>query len=298
MVTEIDKKNYEEKGYVVIKGFVPNATIDNFLSIYKRKILKSKKKFFRNKINKYERNKITEFGYAEQSFLDVHNWNNIPEFKETILDILLNPEMQDALKIINGFSSHKLMQSMFFDLNTETVGHQDYWYLDSVPGGHLMGAWIACENIKKEAGRFFVLEGTHKLSFYEEGISHEIWLEKIKNFIDKNPRLLKAPKLNKGDLLLWNSKLIHGAEPIIDKKFSRKSITAHFLPEELDFGNLFTKKEWVKFGNHNGYKYFANQPEYSRKAAFASSFKQFFYNRPKALSLLRKIQRMISNKFR
>ena len=35
--------------------------------------------------------------------------------------------------------------------------------------------------------------------------------------------------LKKGDVVVWDSRLIHGASKIKNKSFSRKSLTAHYL---------------------------------------------------------------------
>ena len=47
--------------------------------------------------------------------------------------------MLNALTEITGYRNHNLMQSMLFDANTTTPPHQDWWYLDTVPKGHLLG---------------------------------------------------------------------------------------------------------------------------------------------------------------
>ena len=52
-----------------------------------------------------------------------------------------------ALKEVAHPDGHKLMQSMLFDSNTATPPHQDYWYLDSSPSGHLLAGWFALEDI-------------------------------------------------------------------------------------------------------------------------------------------------------
>jgi ectoine hydroxylase-related dioxygenase (phytanoyl-CoA dioxygenase family) len=47
-----------------------------------------------------------------------------------------------------------------FDANTAAAAHQDWWYLDSIPNGHLLAAWIGLEDIEEDAGGFYVISRT------------------------------------------------------------------------------------------------------------------------------------------
>ena len=52
---------------------------------------------------------------------------------------------------------------MYFEGNSVTGEHQDTYYLDSNNMGTLTAAWIALEEIKADAGRFFICEKSHKI---------------------------------------------------------------------------------------------------------------------------------------
>ena len=41
--------------------------------------------------------------------------------------------------------------------------HQDTYYLDSEQVGKMTAAWLALEEIKADAGRFFICPETHKI---------------------------------------------------------------------------------------------------------------------------------------
>ena len=56
----------------------------------------------------------------------------------------------EALRRIAGFETFSLMQGMLFDLITATPAHQDWYYLDSVPSGNLIAAWIALEDGRED----------------------------------------------------------------------------------------------------------------------------------------------------
>ena len=150
----MDIKNYYEvNGYVVCENLVPTELIDTLLETYKKQITPSKYPFFRQTTNTYEPSEINEFGYVKQSFLDIHDYKKFPNFSTSAKEIFCSEAIQNTLKQITGSKSFNLMQSMFFDANTETGPHQDWYYLDTIPSGHLTAAWIALEDIDERAGQ-------------------------------------------------------------------------------------------------------------------------------------------------
>jgi phytanoyl-CoA hydroxylase len=284
-------KCYTYNGWVVIPGLVSTKKVDNLLQAYEEQIVPSKAKFFRQTTSLYETNRFTSGGHVIQSFLDIHNYKKYPEFRKSALEIYFSKEMLDTLSEVSGFSSHNLMQSMLFDANPTTRAHQDWWYLDSVPNGNLLSAWIALEDIEEDAGRFYVLSQTHKTALHEKGMSQSRWLARIKEYTDTHADQVVAPALKKGDVLFWNSGTIHGSFPTKDWNYSRKSLTAQYMPSELTFGNLFITKPWIKYETYEGHRYFANQPEYSLKAELISKVKVALYDNPQLLAFARKFQK-------
>ncbi|MCW7537297.1 phytanoyl-CoA dioxygenase family protein [Aquabacterium sp. A7-Y] len=282
---------YNQHGYVVLPGLVSEAKIDRLMDLYRRDILPSDSKFFRQSTNAYETNRINEHGYVAQSFLDVHAYKSFPEFREAVMEIYFAPEVLEALTRITGSARHNLMQSMLFDLNAATPPHQDWWYLDSVPNGHLLAAWIALEDIDERAGRFYVMPGSQTVNLHEAELPHSKWLERMADYVEKHRSELHAPAMKKGDVMFWNSRTVHGSLHTIDPRFSRKSLTAHYLPSEMTYGNLFASKPWVKYEDWKGQQYFANQPEYSLKADLASRVKVSIYDNPTLLKVARKFQK-------
>jgi len=291
--TELDPNRlyYDENGYAVFPGLLPETTVDQLLERYRRDILPSEDKFFRQNTDHYERNRFNEHGYVIQSFLDIHAYASYPEFQQAALQAFFAPQIQRALTVLTGDARHRLMQTMLFDLNAATRPHQDWWYLDSYPCGHLLGAWIALEDIAEDAGRFYVLPKSQHTRLDEEGLPHSRWLERMREHLAAHQVEVRAPALKKGDVLFWNSRTIHGALPTRDPSLSRKSLTAHFLPASLGYGNLFGPKPWVKLNEWQGHEWFANQPQYSLKADLASRVKLAVYDSPTLIKLARKLQR-------
>lgn len=289
----LSKNNYyNQHGYFIAPNLVSVTLIDELLSHYRHQIVPSKKLFFRQTKNRYEINAKTEHGYIVQSFLDIHGYSTFPEFSGITLEILFSTPIINMLTQLTGSPSHNLMNSVLFDANAETAPHQDCWYLDTIPSGNLIAAWIALEDIDERAGRFFVMSETMQEDFLkaEKNLSHSAWLQRIKSYFDEHQDKVIAPALKKGDVIFWNSRTIHGALSTQDHRFSRKSLTAHYIPSQFNFGNLFTVKDFVEYREYKGHKYYCNQPEYSLKNRIKYGVKTAVYDSPKMLRLFRKLQ--------
>ncbi|KJH73148.1 phytanoyl-CoA dioxygenase family protein [Aliterella atlantica] len=292
------KNYYQENGYIVFRNLIPIDLIDRLLELYTKKIVLSRYPFFRQSTNQYEVNRLNEFGYVEQSFLDIHDYEKFPEFSNIAKEIYCGDSIQDALRQITGSHSFNLMQTMLFDANTETQPHQDWWYLDTVPNGHLVGSWIALEDIDERAGRFYVVpKSVENPDFHSDtpNLSHSEWLQRIKAYVDSNRDDIKAPELKKGDVLFWSSKTVHGALPTQDTRCSRKSLTGHYIPSEYKFGNLFTTKDYIAYQTYKGVSFYRNQPDYSLTNVVKTKIKNFAYDSPALLKIMRQVQAGLGN---
>jgi len=296
----VDAEHYAQRGYVVIQNVIPKSQIRDLLVQYKQHIAASKYPFFRQNSNAYEANKISAHGFVRQSFLDIHDYQEFSQFSHTARDIYCSDSIMSALRSITGFGSFALMQTMLFDLNTETPGHQDWYYLDTVPNGNLIAAWIALEDIDERAGRFFVLPGSQNQDFGARapGRTHEEWLAVIHAHIEANREQVSAPALQAGDVLFWNSRTVHGSLPTQDESYSRKSLTAHYLPGGFEFGNLFSVKTNPPYKDHGGIRFYRNQPDFSQWNRLKFAIKTRAYNHPLVRESLRAARDLVSRRRR
>lgn len=293
-------ESYLRDGWVLVPQAVAPRHIDQLLAAYETDLKASRRRFFRQNTNRYEPNSVDRHGHVTNAFLDPHNFESLPPIREAIFALLFDGALQGALAEATGFERFHLMQSMLFDKNAETPAHQDWWYLDSVPEGHLAAAWIALEDIAEAAGRFYLMSGTHEVVLHQDlmRLRHSEWLSLLADYCRANPDRLEAPALKKGDVVIWNSRTIHGALPIRDSRYSRKSLTAHFLPAELGFGNLFVRKDWIQLKAQGDHYYFANQPEYSLLNDLKFRLKVAIRNNPTLMRGARWWQRRVSSRGR
>jgi phytanoyl-CoA hydroxylase len=105
----------------------------------------------------------------------------------------------------------------------------------------MTAAWFAVEDIKPGAGRFFVYPKSHLFDMAKNGgdfdvaFNHARYKELVRRVIEEQGFECRSPALNKGDVLFWNGKTIHGSLDTPELQFSRKSFTGHYIPKSHRF---------------------------------------------------------------
>jgi len=91
--------------------------------------------------------------------------------------------------------------------------------------------------------------------------------------------------LKKGDVLFWNSRTVHGSLETKNPKYSRKSLTAHYLPSQYQSGRRYAKSpSVVEYGLYEGMKYVVVPTQkkiYSPAVKIRTDLSNFVWNQPK-----------------
>ncbi|MDJ0530966.1 MAG: phytanoyl-CoA dioxygenase family protein [Xenococcaceae cyanobacterium MO_207.B15] len=241
-------KFFQEHNYLICRGATNLKEIDDLVNFYDESIIHSSKKYLRQS-TLWEVHQKTPVGGMINGFLNPHCYEKgiNGQFADKILRVLSSNNIQECLaEMSRKPPNFKLFQTMFFDHNT-TRPHQDWIFLDSRPNGHLIAAWIALQDIYPEGIRFYVYPGTHE--FVPQAKYNKMHLEQphdtVVNFLMEIDELLEsgkfemyAPRLQKGDIFFWGSRIVHGSTPGINPDLRRRSIAAHFVPDGFLFGNL------------------------------------------------------------
>jgi phytanoyl-CoA hydroxylase len=258
---------YLENGYVVVRNVIPKELCRIAMRTFEAQLKGFKGHLYRQPSSgKAETHKFTPSGYVENSILNVHDLRSsqFGAFKSNSLQVLTHENLQRALKVFLG-EPGALVQSMYFEGNPSTWPHQDTYYLDSEHIGSLVAAWVAVEDIRPGAGRFYVYPGSHKIDIKKNGgdfdiaFNHERYKNLTVSVIDRNNLKLHAPALRQGDVLFWNSKTIHGSLPTTQSEYSRSSFTGHYIPESHRF--LQFQSRIKKFRNQIVNKMRVNHPK-------------------------------------
>ena len=234
---------YKNNGYVIFSGCVSKESCDKLRNLWEKTIKTYKGKIYRQTTAKAEKNLFNENGWIMNPILNLQSLNpnlfsDLRQAAEN--DVFSNHSICKGLKSILG-EKPKIVQSMYFEGNSATWEHQDSYYLDSEKIGAMVAGWLALEEIKADAGRFFICPKTHEINLGRQNIqnniadSHDKYIEKVVSIIKSKNMPVKAPYMAAGDVLFWNSWTIHGSLDSQSKTFSRSSITMHAIPETHKF---------------------------------------------------------------
>lgn len=250
---------YEEHGYVVVRSVIDPVVCDELRSAFTGTVKRYGGHIYRQTTANPEKNKFNEFGFVMNPILNLQSLN-LSEFAP-LKQLAMQTFASDAIKTIHRavFSEEvKLVQSMYFEGNAETWPHQDTYYLDSEKIGTMAGCWYALEDIDAGAGRFFVVPGSHKIDMVKNGsdfdvaFNHDRYKALIKKILTDNNLEFHAPFLAKGDVLLWNSRTIHGSLRTTRPQFSRSSLTAHYIPASHRFLQFQARIKPLKLKQYAG----------------------------------------------
>jgi phytanoyl-CoA hydroxylase len=241
---------YLENGYVIVKKLVSDNDCNQIRQFWEQEVKCYKGYIYRQATAKAERHVKNENGWIMNPILNLQSIDPIsfPNFRKFATNsILSNLNLSTVFSNLLG-DAPKIVQSMYFEGNSATWEHQDSYYLDSEAIGEMSAAWIALEDVTATAGRFFICPKSHKITLDEHSLynniaeNHENYINSVVKKIKDENLSIKAPILNKGDVLFWNSLTIHGSLNSTDPKNSRSSITCHAIPNNKMFLQLQTRK--------------------------------------------------------
>lgn len=169
-----------------------------------------------------------------------HRISNLHSASEGALDLYLHAAIHRRVGRIFG-ESPVALQSIHFEWGSGQPLHRDPMHVYTSPPAHLIGAWIALEDIGPECGPLTYVPGSHRLPYYqfspgeyrvEHGRHGDEEVRRAEAFdLEECRRRGLEPEVftcRRGDVLLWHASLLHGGAPLRDPTLTRKSLVVHF----------------------------------------------------------------------
>lgn len=250
---------YDAHGYVVIRGLLPPAVCAAATGRFAAEVKPYRDFIYRQATANPERHVFTEHGFVLNPILNIQSLDGrrFPGFRSAGLTAMTHSGLQAAVRTVLR-ESGKLVQSMYFEGNPATWAHQDTYYLDADELGRMVGAWIALEDIAPGAGRFFVYPGSHRVAMaanrggLDIAFHHDAYKRHVLDVIREEVLECRAPALQRGDVLLWSSRTIHGSLATAQPERSRSSITAHYIPDSTRLLQFQTRRRSLRLECING----------------------------------------------
>lgn len=280
--SSLNYKKYKEDGYVILRNIINKNLINDLKINYYKEIILGKSLIFRQNSGLAEKTKTNNKKYLINPIQNIQDLSKkkFSGYVNSVQNIVMSNKLK---KILFFFlkSNPILIQTMQFHLNTETPPHHDGYYMNSCKKDGMLGVWFALEDIKDEAGKFFLIKKsnkkTHPKNAQEYSIfdHHKEFLEYSKRYALRNQKNISIPNLKCGDIIIWNNNTVHGSLRTINRNSSRFSLTAHYIK--------------------NDNKYFKGSKVITIKP---KKYKKFFYvNNKDNNKIIYKLIMLLSNKF-
>ena len=211
------KKDFEEKGYVVIDTNLETQLIDGVVSDLSPYFGDNREHPIH--APSADEGRIQDAWYISQNVLALAHC-------ETVLDIL---------KQLYGAEA-KPFQTLNFYKGTEQAVHVDSVHFNCEPFGMMCGVWIALEDIGPDQGPLIYYPGSHELPemnydyFGLEGNydNYRQYLDGLHALIDKHGYKPEYGILKKGQAVIWSANIIHGGSHQVNKELTRHSQVTHY----------------------------------------------------------------------
>ncbi|MFF7389073.1 phytanoyl-CoA dioxygenase family protein [Streptomyces scabiei] len=222
-MTVTDNTEFEENGYVVVRGLFSPTEIeqlcDRFAALRAGGPIPGH----------FEPRPAPADGPADplQVYPRVMHPHRIDDMS---LRVLLDTRLREILEELLG-EEVLAAQSMFYFKPPGARGqalHQDNFYLRVEPGT-CVAAWIACDVIDRDNGGLEVVPGTHRMDlFCPEAADPEVSF--AREYVAPPPGLTPVPvDMSPGDVLFFNGSLVHGSQPNHTADRFRRSFIGHYV---------------------------------------------------------------------
>ena len=223
-------KDYQIHGAIIIKGIFKEWIEP--LKIGFQKVLENPSKHGRENVN-------DENG---RFFEDYCNWERIKEFKDCIYNSIGAQIVSEATssKSIQIFHEHIFIKEP--GTYKKTPWHQDMPYY-CIDGNDTGSFWIPLDNVDEENNLQLIL-GSHKWSKLirpTRWSDNKSWYKDDSTFMNlpsyKNfKKNILTPKLDLGDAVLFNFKIVHGSTGNKTTK-SRRAFSMRFIGDDVRYIN-------------------------------------------------------------
>lgn len=245
-------RTFHEKGYLILKNAAPGELVD--------RVLEDIAPLFPEKIN--------ESPLRQQDL-----WSKYDSVK--LLAML--PKVLETLRFL--YEKEPVpFQTLNFKFGSQQQLHSDTIHFSSIPARYMCGVWVALEPTDEKNGPLLYCPGANRLPeyFYSDiGIpadypgagdgvekgdgykSYDKYEDFIASLVDAKKFTINELHVEKGDVLIWASNLIHGGKAVLDPSRTRWSQVIHYYFENSVYytpmwSNMHTGELFLRNIRHVG----------------------------------------------
>jgi ectoine hydroxylase-related dioxygenase (phytanoyl-CoA dioxygenase family) len=206
---------YHQEGFLVVKNAIDHALIDRTVAAI---------------ADKYPAN-VGQEPARHQDLWKTH---------EPVRELAGQPAIADLLRLLYGREPIPF-QTLNFKFGTQQRAHSDTIHFSCTPARFMCGVWVALEATHADNGPLFYYPRSHReeeFNYFDLGIEaqpnygeYPDYESFIEAFMDAKGYPRQEVYLEKGDVLIWSSNLVHGGTPIRGNNLTRWSQVTHYYFE-------------------------------------------------------------------
>jgi ectoine hydroxylase-related dioxygenase (phytanoyl-CoA dioxygenase family) len=224
MITDQDKRFYEENGYVIIRQVFNPEEVAYYRDYYMDMRAQGPKPGDYG-ASKYQGDDPL---YKFPRMINMHHWD------EASLRWLLDERLRSILIALAGREPYAV-QTMLYFKPPQSRGqalHQDNWYLRAQPGT-CIGAWLALDDCDEANGCLQLVPGSNHwpLLCAMEADTEQSFTSNtvpIPPGTEVRPMIMAA-----GDVLFFHGSVVHGSFPNVTKDRFRRALIGHYVEGEV-----------------------------------------------------------------
>jgi len=220
-LTDAQLAQFNQDGYLVLRGFLDDNRCDDILRMAQvhldEKIEPIETELGYDSRDKEYRTAVTDYSsHAREEHVTVRRLRQVYKrdtlFKAWMENEKIRPILQQVLddQVVITTAHHNSIMTKMPYFSTATAWHQDrrYWrYSDD----NLVSVWLALDSETSENGVLEFIPGSHKMQFEAEQFDEKEYFFEDN---EKNQKIIAtkvSTDLQKGDVVLFHSLLLHRA---------------------------------------------------------------------------------------
>lgn len=239
VLTEEQRRHYEENGFIVIKNCVPKENIEKyrqrFMDICNGKAKKSPGLIVMRDVAILK----SEFVSGEKAVTKLQDF----QYDDYLFDYCKLPQILKYVECFTGpdiMAMHTMLINKPPDPGSKSSRHpmhQDLHYFPFRPANKIVCAWTAMEHVHRGNGCLVVLPGTHKGHLLQhdypewEGGVNKMY-HGVRDYSPDHPRI--HLEMEAGDTVFFHPILIHGSGMNRTDGF-RKAISCHYASSDCEY---------------------------------------------------------------
>lgn len=284
------RAHFDREGYVVLRQLLPLSACELARQAFLEEVLPARRAYFkRHASGRHERNVYTEYGHMKYPILNLQDigGKRFRRFRQHGLELLTHPQVRALMRELYGEPA-RLVHTMYFDGNQTTWAHRDGDYFDAAAAGRMTGIWIAAEDIHPDAGRFYVVPGSHRAPIADIADPNSPdYRRQMNDFVRAGGHACVAPQMRQGDAILWSALTVHGSLPTVDGRHTRRSFTGHYVPDSLPLRRHLTDAPTDRYLAVNNVPIVLHEDSHTLRGLLAATMKSDY---PLLYSMLRALR--------